>query len=308
VRGWLAGLLSPPQRATALPVVAVLIGLLCGGVAVFRGGSRPVVTVPPGYVALVNQKGVLMSDFMAQVAAETTKPFEESIPAERAKVLGEMIDEELLVQRGLLLDLPETTIEVRTAMVDAVNAQADAPAMAYEPGDQELRSFYETNRAHYSAEGTMTLRDLVLHVGGYQNANQTVTQATIDATEAVYQLRAGATVDYVIAHFGLVDTGRGGTDALPDFAAKIRLGAKLYAVAATLTDGMISEPVEDADGLHILVMQHRLPPRPAEFSSVRDKVYADFREAQRTVASRNNLANLRGQAHVLLAPGQTLPP
>jgi len=303
LRHGLTAMLSAPQRSSVLPLLGVLLGLLCAGVAVFRGGTRPMTAVPPGYVALVNGKGVLMSDFIAQIATETGKKFEDATAAERARVLREMVDEELLVQRGLALDLPETTIEVRTAMVEAVNAQAGAPALAYEPTDAELLTYYQQNRARYTAEGSMVIRDLVLQVGGYQNANQTVTQAMIDATEAVYQLRAGAAPSYVIEHFGLTDTGRGSGDSLPDFAVKARMGEKLYAVAATLGDGQVSEPVQEADGLHILIMQQRTPPRPAEFNAVRSKVYNDYRTAQRASATSANLQNVRAQAHILLAPG-----
>ena len=41
----------------------------------------------------------------------------------------------------------------------------------------------------------MSLRDLVLHVGGYQNADQSTAQAETDAAEAVYQLRSGVAVE-----------------------------------------------------------------------------------------------------------------
>ena len=44
-----------------------------------------------------------------------------------------MINKELLVQRALVLDLPETTNEVRTNMAVGVNSQVAAPVLAYEP-------------------------------------------------------------------------------------------------------------------------------------------------------------------------------
>jgi hypothetical protein len=201
-------LVSRPQRTLYLPALAVVAGLLVAGVGLFRAAPRALTAVPPGYVALVNQKGILFSDFRAQVEMETGKTFADATAQERSRILREMINEELLVQRAVVLDLPETTNEVRTNMAIGVNTQVAAPLLAYEPTDAELRAFYDKSRQNYTSPGAMTLQDLVLHVGGYQNANQTLTQARADATEAVYQLRAGASVDYVMEHFGFARSGR----------------------------------------------------------------------------------------------------
>jgi hypothetical protein len=298
-------LLKPPQRALVLPLFAVMVGLLVAGLGLFRPAPRLLLVVPPGYVALVNQKGILLSDFMTQTQVESSKPFAQSTPAERSRVLREMIDEELLVQRAVVLDLPETTNEVRASMVSAVNAQVAAPVLAYVPTDAELRAFYDKSRQNYTTPGSMTVHDLVLHVGGYQNADQSVTQAQADAAEAVYQLRAGAALDHVMDHFGLTDSGRMDNNNQPDFAVKLHLGDKLYQVATMLRDGEVSDPVVDADGVHVLVMVHHDFPKVGEFNAVRDRVYLDFRAAETSHATQENLNLLRSQAQILLTPGQS---
>ncbi len=216
-----------------------------------------------------------------------------------------MINEELLVQRGVVLDVPETTNEVRGSIESAVNAQVAAPVLAYVPTDAELHAFYDQFRQNYTTPGSMTLRDLVLHVGGYQNADQSLTQAQADAVEAIYQLRAGAPLDHVMEHFGLVDSGRVDNSDQLDFAAKLHLGDPLYQVAAKLRDGEISEPVVTEDGVHILVMVQRQFPKVAEFSAVRDRVYLDFRTAATGRATDQNLKLLRSQAQILVVPGQS---
>ncbi len=292
-----------PQRTRYLPALAVVAGLLVAGVGLFRAAPRGLTAVPPGYVALVNQKGILLSDFHAQVEMETGKTFADATPPERSRILREMINEELLVQRAVVLDLPETTNEVRTNMAIGVNTQVAAPVLAYEPTDAELRAFFDKARQNYTTPGSMTLQDLVLRVGGYQNANQTVVQAQADATEAVYQLRAGASVDYVLEHFGFVRSGRTADGEELDFAVKLHLGDKLYQVATTLHDGEISDPVIDWDGVHILIMQRHLFAKVADFSAVRDRVYLDFRTAAANRATEENLGLLRRQASILLAPG-----
>jgi hypothetical protein len=290
-----------PHRAAVLPAIAALVGILTGGYGLFHAAPQ-IVVVPAGYIAWVNQKGILTSDFMAQTAAVTGKPFEQTTRSERSKTLHDMIDEELLVQRGVLLDLPETTTEVRDVMIAAVNAQADAASKATPPTDAQLKSYYDAHRASYSSTGTMQVRDLLLRVGGYQNTNQSTSQALTDAADALYRLRAGTPVEQVMQHFGLLDSGRADADEVLDFAAKLHLGTKLFPIAAALSDGEISEPVVDADGVHLLVMQHRQPPRVSDFASVRPKLYNDYVESVAKRAQDEALAILRRDAQVLIAP------
>jgi parvulin-like peptidyl-prolyl isomerase len=277
-----------PVRSVLLPAIGAIIGIAVGGYGLFHAAPQTLV-VPAGYVALVNQKGILNSDFMAQAASATDKPFEQTTRAERSKTLQAMIDEELLVQRGVLLDLPETTTEVRDVMTAAVNAQADAASKG----------------TNYSTTGTMQVRDLLLRVGGYQNANQSTSQAQTDAEDALYRLRSGAAVEQVMQHFGFVDSGRSDAGEVLDFAAKLHLGAKLFPLAAALSDGQISEPIIDADGVHLLLMQRRQAPRLSDFASVRPKVYADYVQSVAKRAQDEELSLLRRDAQILISPEAT---
>jgi hypothetical protein len=290
-----------PNRAFLLPAAGALLGLSIAGQGVLRRIPE-ILEVPPGYIALVNQKGILMSDFIAQTASLTGKPFAETTPAERSKALHDMIDEELLVQRGMALDLPETTTEVRDTMTAAVNAQVEAATRGSPPTDAQLRSFFDSHRPNYSTAGSMAVRDLVLHIGGYQNADQSTAQAETDAAEAVYQLRSGVSVDHVMEHFGFMDSGRADRGEILDFAAKLHLGLKLFQIASAMSDGEVSDPVVDGDGVHVLLMQRRQPPRVADFASVRAKVYSDYIEAVAKRAEEENLEILRSEAQILVAP------
>ncbi len=301
----LADLASRPQRSLALPAAGIAVGLAVACFGLFRPARPPLTAVPPGYVALINQKGILTSDFIAQTESETGAEFSDATAAERRKVLHEMIDEELLVQRGVVLDLPETTTEVRDTMAAAVNAQVVAPLLALAPTEAQLHAFYDTHRLKYTTGGTMIVHDLVLHYGGDQDADQSLPQAEEDAAEAVYQLRSGASVDYIKEHFGFVDSGRMDNTEQLDFAAKIHLGAKLYQIAETLGNGEVSDPIVDTDGIHVLMMESRQQPSIADFSVARTQVYSDYRQAEFQRATQENLQILRSESQILLAPGES---
>jgi hypothetical protein len=287
-----------PSRALALPLAGAAIGL---GLALVNLIGPAVTVVPPGYVALVNQRPILMNDFISQTETIEHVPFAQTTAVQRRASLRGMIDEELLVQRALALDLPEQDTDVRKVLVDAVSAVVLARKT---PTENELAAYFNAHRAEYSDGGQMRFQDIVLHVGGYQNADQTVGQAEADANEAVYQLRSGAALDYVMQHFGFVNSGNAkGGDEL-DFAVKLHLGDKLFAVASRLTDGEISDPVVESDGVHVVVMEQRVPPSPASFAASRNRVYTDFKQAEAARAEQENLTFLRSNAQIVLAPGQ----
>jgi parvulin-like peptidyl-prolyl isomerase len=299
--------LAPALRGETRVFVFSAIGAVAGlGIALaglFEPAPAPAPIVPAGYVALVNQRPILMDDFINQTQATTSMAFADATPEQRRKVLHAMVDEELMVQRALTLDLPEQDTDVREALVVGVQQAIAAPVLAQTISDAQLLAYFNAHRSSYAAEGILTYRDIVLHVGGIQDADQTVAQAAADAEEAVYQLRSGSSLDYVKEHFGFVDSEHHG-DADPDFAAKLHLGPKLYPVAAKLMTGEISDPVVDKDGVHIILMGQHIPPRFADFAASRSRVYDDFRRDAQQRADEQNLKLLRSNAQILLAPGQ----
>jgi hypothetical protein len=297
-------IVTRPGRPLVLLVVGAVLGLVVAGFGLFRSADPVVRTVPPGYVALVNGRGILMSDFISQTESETSKTFAQTTAEQRRMVLHEMIDEELLVQRALALDFPALDTNVRMALVDGINSQVSAPVLTRRPSDAELQGFYNANRQKYINAGSMQLVDIVLHFGGVEDADQAVEQAEADAAQAVFQLRSGASLDYVMQHFGFSAGRMDGSEQF-DFAANIHLGPKLFAVASELSDGDISDPVTDTDGVHVMIMRHRQTPFDAGLDKVRNNVYSDYVAAAQKRAQEQNVEFLHSNADILLAPGQS---
>lgn len=296
--------LARSNRSVALGILGAVVGLGVAASGAFHRAPRELSAVPPGEVALVNQQPVLMSDFIDETQTAIAGKFSDATPAQRAKVLRSMIDEELLVQRGLALNLPEQDNGVRDAISQGVNNEVIAGVLANPPSEDDLRSYFASHRADYASKGSMDVTDLVLHVGGFENVDQSLNQALADAAQAVYELRSGTPMDQVQQHFSMTNASRGTGDTL-DFAAKIYLGDKLYAVAQTLSDGQVSEPIVDKDGVHVLIMHHRVAPVPADFDTVRNNVYSDYIQAQERKEEAANLKYLRSTAQIILAPGES---
>jgi hypothetical protein len=113
----------------------------------------------------------------------------------------------------------------------------------------------------------------------------------------VAKLRAGVPA----ASLGLKSSGRVDDGEEFYFAAKIHLGDFLFADAMRLRDGEVSAPVLQPDGLHILSMQHNLPPVPAAFSDVEDRVLADLLKHKVEVLQAANERFLRRRADIQIA-------
>ncbi len=292
------------RRSMTLLAGGALIGLVIAGYGLFTAKGTRSHAVPPEAVALVNQRQILRSDFMTQTQTQFVLPFAETSREQRRTVLEDMINEELMVQRGLEIDLPSYDPDVRNALVAGVELEVTADVLAQQPAPEELRVYYEHHKDKYSTEGVMQLRDLLVK----SDASRTAAAAHAAALAAVAALRRGQALGAVIEKFDLVDSGRFMDAGHPDtgdifqFALRAKFDDALYQATLPLHDGEVSDPVEEGDGVHLIAMiKHRFPVAQT-FEEASNQVWTDVKkEAQATVRSAN-LAYLRSRADIMTAP------
>jgi hypothetical protein len=286
-----------PVRSMICFGLGAAIGLGIAGFGLFTAKGTVTHVVPPENVALVNQRPILRTDFIAQTETELGKPFEEATLAERLKVLDEMLREELFVQRGLELDFPGTDPDTRTALVAAVEQQVVADVTTHQPGDAELRKYFEDNRANYATEGTMALHNLVL-----PKANANGPGAMGAMQQAAAALRAHTPLEEVEKTYGLSEVvAEHASDEQFYFAQRIHLGDALYERALALGDGDVSEPIAGADGVHIVQMVKNTKPLPLTFERVRSEVLNDYVTEAKKRLEDADLQYLRDKADILIA-------
>jgi len=283
------------KRSMILCAIGAVVGLAIAGVGLFSARGTATRNVPPEDIALVNQRPVLRSDFVAQLENETGETFEQATRAEKLKVLDEMIREELLVQRGLELDFAETDQPTRNALAMAMDQQALAEVTTSQPTERQLRDFYERNPGKYASDGILTVRHLVVPASG----DGTPEQRAQKARDVVAALRAGAAVDEVIARFGLTEPRNDGDEFY--FAAKIHLGDALFARALKLKDGEVTEPMPEPDGMHVVKVIRDKVPVPLSFERARLQVLTDLKNAQQERLRAATLKFLRGRSKILVA-------
>ena len=277
------------RRSLILCALGAITGLVIAGFGLFTAKGTRTSSVPAEDVALVNGVPLLMSDYVQQIRTLYDVSLSAATPAERRKTLDDMIREELYVQRGVELGLQSDTVEVRDALVGAVEAQTAADATMARPSEVDLRAYYAAHRLDFADEGVMALDDYRLPPGA--------TPAAVAAASAA--LRAAGPA-------GLTAVPRSGAMTDGDeyyFAAKLHLGAPLFAVARVLKPGEVSPPVALPDGTHLLVMVHNVPPVAPPFAAVRDKVLAAAIGAQAKRLTAANGRFLRKRADIQVAKG-----
>jgi parvulin-like peptidyl-prolyl isomerase len=285
-----------PTRSLILFGAGALVGLLMGGFALFTAKGAAVRVVPAEDVALVNQRPILLSDFNNQLQAQYAVPPDQITPAERRATLGDMIREELFVQRGLDLDMPASDPDTRAALVAAVEQQVLADVTARKLTEAQLRAYYDAHKDRYASEGILALHDLVLGANG-----RTEGQVVAAATQAARALARGRPLGEVMAAYGLRESGKVGGEEFY-FAAKIHLGDPLFEIAKSLPDHGVSQPVPRPDGVHILVVDRNTPPKAQGFDEAAARVRADYDKDLRARMAARELDYLKAKADILLAP------
>jgi hypothetical protein len=289
-----------PLRSLIFFGAGAVLGLGIAGYGLFTAKGTVTHTVPSENLALVNQRPILRTDFIAQAEMQYTKPFADTTLAERLRVLDDMIREELFVQRGLELDFPSNDPDTRAALVSAVEQQVVSDVTTHVPSDRELEAYYNENRQKYFSDGSMAFHFLVLAGGKMSDAD-----AVAKLHKAADALRSGVTADDVRDRYGLVERvgGRGGSPGEERFywAVKFNLGDAFLAQAQALDSGEVSEPFSAGDSVGVVQMMKHVRPAPLSFQKARRKVLSDFDDAAKKRLEAADEKYLRSKADILVA-------
>lgn len=142
------------QRHRELPslrwlAIGALVGLLVAAYGLLEqsGNASP---LPAGSVARINDALIDIDRFDRAVAQLETSLERKAEDAERRRILEQLIDEELLVQRGIELNMALTEPSVRDAIVQSLIASVTAEADAANPADDELERYLEEHTHDYT--------------------------------------------------------------------------------------------------------------------------------------------------------------
>jgi len=287
-------------RSLLFLAVGVGVGLALAGYGLFKAPAASRHAVPPAAVALVNQRQILVTDYHAQVESTFNVRFVNATADQRRNVLESMIAEELLVQRGLEIDLPSRDPYVRQVLVSGVTLQIDVEISGQTPSDAQLRAHYSAHKEKYVRPGTMRLRHFVIPL----DARQSTPQAMDAAQRMAKALQRTSDISATAAKFGAKEVNGSTGGDVTDSAVQANLGDKLYAVAGALANGDASAPVALPDGIHVLLMLQRQPSAALDFEQARTAVATDLKRDARDQAQQEYVSALRRKAEIAIDRAQ----
>jgi hypothetical protein len=281
------------RLARRLLVLGTVAGVALAGWGVVRSGSGAA-SAPADAIAVVNGQP-LSSDsfarFTAAVAAERRSTTLDL--AERRRLLGRMIDEELLLQRGIALGLDRYEPTARSSIVSALIASVTADAEQEEPDEAALRKFYAENAGRFGSGPR--LRVDVAFVAASVRPEALARER---AEQLAGRLRAGEDFAAVRGELGdstvaALPEGALDLDTLRDY-----LGPTAARAASELAVGEVSAPVRGSAGYYVLVLRERLAEQTAPFESLREQVRAEYLRSRGETALSDYLAGLRDSAEI----------
>ena len=258
------------------------------------GVPRTATPLPADAVASVNGVSIQSSDYdraLEALAADRRSPLTD---ADRRRVLDRLVDEELLVQKGLDLGLLRRDRRVRSDIVSSVVESVVAEATTREPSEKELQDFFAQHRDSFLRPGRVRVRQIVVRVSPSVND----ASAYARATEAARRLRAGedfATVASALGDAPVAELPAGKLDAS---TLREYLGPTVARSASELAVATPSDPIRSAAGYHVIEVVERDPDEAPPLADIADEVRAELRRSNEDAALRAYVDGLRSAAVV----------
>ena len=270
-------------------------GVVLGAMLTALGALVPSgVSLSEGVIARVNGKAITDRDLT--FALERLDKNEPSSSQRRLEILNHLINQELLVQRGVHIGLLESDHTVRKTiamtMVDAIVAQV----LAKEPTEEELRAFYQSHLAVFTSPVLMHVQQIFC--AGEKDRAEAYTRAE----QARTALMGGMSFQEVRERYG--DTA---DSPIPDALAPLSvlqrlLGPTLSDVLQTLEVGDVSAVTPSSAGYHLLRLVERQAEQQRPYETVKEEVRAEYLHRKRDEALQQYLDRLRQEATIVLSP------
>lgn len=291
---------NPPRQRLSLGLLA--LGAAAGVVLAAAGlvglKRNEASSVPAGAAARVNGELIRSADYERTLAGLAGDRRDGIDADQRRRVLDRLIDEELLVQRGMELGLARHDRKVRADITAAVIASIVAETEDVQPTPAQLQAFYDENRAFFTRSGRLRLRQVVVRPAADASADA----ARARATEASRRLRAGEAFAAVRDALGDAEVSPLPDALLPAEKLIDYLGPTALQAALALGPGEVSDPVRSGTGYHILQIIDRQADTTPRLAEIEPQVVAEFQRRAGDRALRAYLDDLRARANVAVDP------
>ena len=258
-------------------VAGALAGLLAAGFGILRQADSGNV-LPANALARVNEQIITRDNYDRALARLGTNSTSDDAGA---WVLQRLVDDELLVQRGLELGMAQSDSAVRNAIIDSLIASVTAEADAASPGDEELQQYLSENADRFSFVASLS-------VAAWQTNDEAVAQSFVNALRNDSSTTTSDTIDPIPD----LPPGLMPVEVLRDF-----LGPGITAAAADMPVGSSAVFARRGRWLVVQVLDKESAV-VTDLSAIRNRVLLDYRRSLADQTLRDYLDDLRRRADV----------
>jgi len=283
------------RRARRLLLLGAAVGLAAAAAGLITGIGPPARAPGPSDVATVNGTPIQREQLQRTLAALARDKRNALTADDERHVLDRLIEEELLVQRGIEIGLVESDSRIRKAMVAAMIQSIIADVESRQPELGDVERFFDENLSYFTSPPRFRLERLSFRAreGRPDPAGRARAARRALDSETSSQVRERLADESVLA---LPDA------LLPLHKLREYLGPAVVDAALALEGDRWSSPLETPQGWQLVRVRERTVPPPPVFSDVREQVEAEFRRRGGDRALRDYLEWLRTEADIALAP------
>ena len=258
-------------------VAGALAGLLAAGFGILRQADSGNV-LPANALARVNEQIITRDNYDRALARLGTNNTSDDAGA---WVLQRLVDDELLVQRGLELGMAQSDSAVRNAIIDSLIASVTAEADAVSPDDEELHQYLSENADRFSFVPSLS-------VAAWRTNDEAVAQSFVNALRN----DSSTTTSDAIGPIPDLPPGLMPVEVLRDF-----LGPGITAAAADMPVGSSAVFARRGRWLVVQVLEKESAV-VTDLSAIRNRVLLDYRRSLADQTLRDYLDDLRRRADV----------
>lgn len=236
--------------------------------------------LPADALARVNDRLISRESFQRAVARMGT---ERDADEENAWVLQRLVDDELLLQRGLELGMAQSDPTVRNAIINSLVASVTAEADAATPSDEELEQFLVDNAERFSYVARLS-------IAAWQSDEENIAQSFVMALRD----DGSAPISDAIGPLPGLPAGLAPVDHLRDY-----LGPGITAAAADMPVGSSAVFARRGRWLVVQVLEKESAV-VTDLAPIRNQVLLDYRRRLAESTLRDYLDDLRRRADVIV--------
>mgnify|MGYP001242831182 CR=1 FL=1 len=248
-----------------------------------------------GAIARINDAHIDRTEYATALQALLADKTKSPTSKDRRLVLDRLIEEELLVQRGIEIGLLDGDAAVRKAVARAVIDFAMTRNAQKQISQDELRSFSAANKARFTPAARLQIERLFVR----RSDDAAADMARLDSVRAA--LRQGQDFTEATLQLGDAILPPLPRSLLPRKKMYDYLGPRLTETASRLPGASISDAIADGDGWHFLRVVRSEPGIPPEFEDIRPQILNAIQRASDDAALIEYLTWLKERASISLA-------